>query len=445
MNKKTNPSAVPSGAMENRLSEFVIDSLPGLFYLYDDTGKFIHWNRNFETVSGYTGAEISGMHPLQFFDEPEKEELAEKIAEVFEKGEAFLETWFFTKDKKRIPYYFNGYSITYADKRCLIGVGIDITEKVEAEKLRRESQSQLQQTEQTLRKLNRELFLLNSANRVVFKATEEQALLDDLCKLLVDEGEYRMCWVGLVPEKDNEVRIITPQSMAGAGKERGREIRIDLNDAEARKGPAARAILSGKQMVVNHIARESEDERWKAAAAWYGFESSVSFPLVIDQLVAVSLNVYSSNTNSFDADEVKMLGAIADNLAYALTGIRNARNKKLAEQKLRYNEENLSLIFTSTHDIIFLLSREDGGRFKFISVNESFLKTTGLKADQVQGKYLDEVIPPSSLPLVLEKYETAIRTQQPLQWEETSPYPSGTKTGIVTITPVSDEHGSVTR
>jgi PAS domain S-box-containing protein len=72
---------------EKNLADTIIDSLPGVFYLYDVTGKFLRWNDNFEKVSGYTGEEISQMHPLDFFDQDEKSLLQERIAEVFATGD----------------------------------------------------------------------------------------------------------------------------------------------------------------------------------------------------------------------------------------------------------------------------------------------------------------------------------------------------------------------
>src|SRR6187200_662485 len=38
---------------EKELSDSIINSLPGIFYLYDHTGKFIRWNKNFESITGY--------------------------------------------------------------------------------------------------------------------------------------------------------------------------------------------------------------------------------------------------------------------------------------------------------------------------------------------------------------------------------------------------------
>jgi PAS domain S-box-containing protein len=118
---------------EKELSDSVINSLPGIFYLFDETGKFIRWNNNFETISEYSGAEISKMHPLDLFDKAEKKILAARIKSVIEQGSADVEANFFTKSGKKIPFYFNGWKLQYEGKPCLIGVGIDITERKKVE------------------------------------------------------------------------------------------------------------------------------------------------------------------------------------------------------------------------------------------------------------------------------------------------------------------------
>jgi PAS domain S-box-containing protein len=119
---------------EKILTDSMINSLPGIFYLYDRAGKFVRWNKNFEIVSGYTSDEIPNMHPIDFFHESEKMLLKERIERVFDDGYADVTADFFTKEKKRIPYFFNGRKINFDAKDYLIGMGIDISERVTAEK-----------------------------------------------------------------------------------------------------------------------------------------------------------------------------------------------------------------------------------------------------------------------------------------------------------------------
>ncbi len=119
---------------EKQLSESIINSLPGVFYLYNKEGKFYRWNKNFEKVIGYTTEEMKEAHPSNFVDVDELELLAEKIESVFVTGEDSMEANFMTKEGKKIPYYFTGAAINYNDEECLVGVGFDISEQKKIEK-----------------------------------------------------------------------------------------------------------------------------------------------------------------------------------------------------------------------------------------------------------------------------------------------------------------------
>ncbi len=112
---------------EKQFSDTMIESMPGIVYFYDDQGQFLRWNRNFETVSGYSGAEIAHMHPLDFFSDEEKHALELRIAEVFETGESFIEASLIAKDGKATPYYFTGRRVEFNGMPCLVGMGIDIS------------------------------------------------------------------------------------------------------------------------------------------------------------------------------------------------------------------------------------------------------------------------------------------------------------------------------
>ena len=115
------------------LADKLIDSLPGVFYFFDANGKFIRWNKQFETVTGYSAEEIAFMHPTDFFSEEEKKYIAERIAGVFEWGVNDADAKFLTKTGEKIPYYFKAVLINYEGKPCLLGYGVDITERKKAE------------------------------------------------------------------------------------------------------------------------------------------------------------------------------------------------------------------------------------------------------------------------------------------------------------------------
>jgi PAS domain S-box-containing protein len=126
--------------IEKDLSDNIINSLPGIFYLFNQKGNFLRWNRNMEQVTGYSGRELQLLHPVTLFDESEQGLISDKIKNVFLTGEDQVEAFLKTKDYKMLPYYFTGMVINYEGEDCLMGVGIDISERIKSQQELKESE-----------------------------------------------------------------------------------------------------------------------------------------------------------------------------------------------------------------------------------------------------------------------------------------------------------------
>jgi PAS domain S-box-containing protein len=141
---------------EKNLSDSIINSLPGVFYLFNKEGKFLRWNTNLEKVTHYSGDEISHMNPMDFFDDIEKPIIFQTISSVFISGEATVEACFLSKIKEKVPYYFTGTAIEYEGSPCLMGVGIDFSERVKAQEEIKETSEQLRQLTAHLQNIREE-------------------------------------------------------------------------------------------------------------------------------------------------------------------------------------------------------------------------------------------------------------------------------------------------
>jgi PAS domain S-box-containing protein len=181
---------------EKKLSDSIINSLPGLFYLFNEKGKFLRWNKNVETVSGYSYEELASMHPLDLYKEDEKELIAKKIKEVFEKGRAEIEAHLYTKNKEKIPYYFTGWVTDIEGNNCLIGTGIDITQLTKAkEALHQMEQEVMEQKVLEQKKISRAIINTQEKERNYIG----RELHDNVNQLLASTRLY----LGLA-SKDNE-------------------------------------------------------------------------------------------------------------------------------------------------------------------------------------------------------------------------------------------------
>ena len=120
--------------VEKNLSDSIINSLPGIFFLINKDGNYLRWNKNFEIISGYTSEEIKDLHPLDLIAESERELVQQKIENVFVAGSDIVESYMKCKNGELIPYYLTGMLISYENQDCLLGVGFDISEKIKAQK-----------------------------------------------------------------------------------------------------------------------------------------------------------------------------------------------------------------------------------------------------------------------------------------------------------------------
>ena len=119
---------------ESHLSQDIIDSLPGIVYVFDQEGRFVRWNRNFEVVTGYSHEEMARANALDFFaTDEEKTLVGGRIEQVLREGHAAVEADLRTRDGRRIPYFFNGVRIQLDGRLCVSGMGMDITERRMAE------------------------------------------------------------------------------------------------------------------------------------------------------------------------------------------------------------------------------------------------------------------------------------------------------------------------
>ena len=135
---------------EKNFSESIIDSLPGVFYFFDNKGKFLRWNKNLEEITGYSAEEVGKMNPLEFFIEEDKRNVGEKIQEVFDTGRSSVEASIVSKSGNIIPFYFTGLRLIVDNRSYLVGMGIDISERKQSEAALREAHEKLYNFSQEL-------------------------------------------------------------------------------------------------------------------------------------------------------------------------------------------------------------------------------------------------------------------------------------------------------
>jgi PAS domain S-box-containing protein len=113
-------------------------------------------------------------------------------------------------------------------------------------------------------------------------------------------------------------------------------------------------------------------------------------------------------------------------------------------EDVRTNARLLSLIYDHTSDPVYLVAVEGDEHYRFVSVNEAFLRVSGYQVDQVVNAPMERVVPPANVDLVRAQYRQTIATRQPVTYEERAELPAGTRYAEITLIPVHDGAGPVT-
>ncbi|MFX0140540.1 MAG: GAF domain-containing protein, partial [Candidatus Hodarchaeota archaeon] len=232
--------------------------------------------------------------------------------------------------KERIIAWHN--SVLTDDMGNIIGIlssGEDITERKYAEN--------------ALFRLNRTLKVLKECNEALIRITNESDLLKKICQIIVEEG-YRLAWVGYA--KNDEKKSVMP--VAQAGFEEGYLDTLDITWADEirGRGPTGKAIRNRKPTIARNILVDPNFEPWRDEASKRGYRSSIALPLVFDDRVFGALNIYASEPNAFDFDEINMLKSLADDLAYGINTIHVRLEQKEAKEKLTKQIELVDSINT---------------------------------------------------------------------------------------------------
>jgi PAS domain S-box-containing protein len=142
-NKTRSIEAKRSLEEEQKFSESIIASLPGLFFMVDENGLYQRWNKNLEKMLGYSAGEIKNRDCRDFVPQRDKARITEAMNVGFEKGTFTLEYCNRTKDGRNIPFFAKGVGVRIDGRPYIIGVEIDLSELKEAERALRESEEHL--------------------------------------------------------------------------------------------------------------------------------------------------------------------------------------------------------------------------------------------------------------------------------------------------------------
>jgi PAS domain S-box-containing protein len=209
--------------------------------------------------------------------------------------------------------------------------------------------------EEELSRVNRALQMLSDTNQALIHIADEAALLNEVCRISVEVGGYRMAWVGFAEQ--DEAKTVRPAAHAGFESGYIESANVTWADNERGRGPSGTAIRTGQPCMARNIPVDPAFAPWRQAATQRGYKASIALPLISEGQAFGALNIYSSKVDAFDAKEVEILKELADDLAFGITALRTRAKRDQAEEALRHSKKEKTIL--NEIDNIFLTIPDD--------------------------------------------------------------------------------------
>jgi PAS domain S-box-containing protein len=294
-------------------------------FVMDMEGVIKYWNRGAEEQYGWTAEQAIGkdVHDLlkTVFPAP----LTQIKAEVTRTGRWEGELLHTRKDGTHVTVAsrWSQERSKRGEPVAILETNNDITERKRAE--------------EALCRLNRELRAISNCNQTLLRATDEQSLLERICRIVCEEVGYRMAFVAYA--EHDEAKTVRPVAWTGAEAGYLETAGLTWDDTERGRGPTGTAIRSGKSCCIQDFATDTRLAPWRESVLQRGFRSGIGLPLKDEHDNAFGcLSIYSAQPNAFTPEEVRLLEELAADMAFGIVTLRVRAERQSAEEALRIND-----------------------------------------------------------------------------------------------------------
>jgi PAS domain S-box-containing protein len=341
-----------------RLNDNIIDSLPGIFYMYDGReNRLLRWNKRVENITGFTAEEISEKYFIEFVDENYREQLMMSIGEAYRLGQHSAETKLITKTGKRLDFYFTAMVIDLEGKQYLIGNGIDITERKLAERRLQQNINQLQ--------------LLAALGDNIGNAKT----LDDICHfginaIRISAGAEKAV-VGLYNDSYMPLSI-TAHQLTITQQDLMQQLLPHIKPADL------------KSIALPDLSQLPQTELYTALCQ-QDFAAALFVPVHNQNQLLGIIGLFYNTTQVFTTDRIQYAETIARHLSFAIS-------EKKSAMELRRSQQKYMLLFNNNPMPMWMLSFPDRN---FIDVNTAAILHYGYSKEEFLKMNANDIRPES--------------------------------------------------
>lgn len=349
---------------KNEQLAHIFERITDAFAAVDSKWQFTFVNKKAGEILNHNPEQLIGSNIWDVF--PGSETRNKPFFDAFHQAmqkqeEVYLEEYYSPFDswvELRIYPSSDGISVFFAD----------ITEKKRAE--------------EKVLKANRLYNFISQVNQMIVHTTDEDTLFTKVCDIAINEGQFKMAWIGI---KDEASQTVIPVKFAG--EERGylSNVKISTSPVPEGNGPTGTAIREGKPFICHDISTDSRMTPWRAAALERGFMSSISAPITKFGKVTGAFTVYAAEKHFFDKEETALILEATGDISFALEIIHKEKLRREAEILLHEEKDKFKKIAETSPGLIYSFKRlPEGNVFSFPFAGKTIEDIFGFTKEQLE-------------------------------------------------------------
>jgi diguanylate cyclase (GGDEF)-like protein/PAS domain S-box-containing protein len=243
------------------------------------------------------------------------------------------------------------------------------------------------QVERRLRHKTRMYDFLSHVNQAIVRSEDDPSLMDRVCQVAIDHGQFRKAWVALFQDSDqaDSPQRLVCESVAGDELPSLDSLSFELAGTSPDSHALDTSLREGHTLRTKDLGEFTPRPKWADQAIQAGIPGCVLVPLHRDQQLIGHLILLGRRVNDQDAEELTLFEALSSDLSFALTNLHREALRDQAEERIRLHAAALE----STQDGMMVLSRNR----TLVSINPAFTALTGYAEAEVVGRTPEFLLP----------------------------------------------------
>jgi diguanylate cyclase (GGDEF)-like protein len=180
---------------------------------------------------------------------------------------------------------------------------------------RRHSEQVRTEQEERLRRLTRTYRMLSSTSSAILRLRNRAELLDEVCRIAVQQGGYQRSAISLV---DSGTKVLNQLACADLDSQPSTGTDQVMDPFGPQSDLMDQMIRGGAPVVHNDLHHEAPSESLRESAILLGYRAVAALPLKIDGATIGMIRLFSTEPDVFDAAEVGVLLELTANISFAL-------------------------------------------------------------------------------------------------------------------------------